>query len=41
LKVGIPLAGATLTAAWANIADPLSRDWIGLYQVGAPDSATS
>jgi subtilisin family serine protease len=32
-------AGGTLTAAWTGIASPTSRDWIGLYQPGAGNTA--
>lgn len=30
--------GATVNVAFANIASPTNRDWIGLYPVGAPDT---
>ena len=35
----IVLANGTLTVTWNGIANPSTSDWIGLYFVGAPDSA--
>jgi hypothetical protein len=35
----IVLAAASVTVTWNGIATPSSTDWIGLYAVGAPDSA--
>jgi len=31
--------GGIVTASWGGIASPSSLDWLGLYVVGAPDSA--
>lgn len=35
----IVLAANSVTVTWNGIATPSSTDWIGLYAVGAPDSA--
>jgi len=32
-------AGGSVTAAWSNICAPTSRDWIGLFLPGAPDTS--
>jgi subtilisin family serine protease len=32
-------AGATVTAAWSQIASPTTKDWIGLYAAGAADKS--
>jgi hypothetical protein len=31
--------GGTLTVSWSGIQNPTSTDWLGLFAVGAPDSA--
>ncbi|HEY7658246.1 MAG TPA: S8 family serine peptidase [Burkholderiales bacterium] len=31
--------GATITVSWGGIASPTTRDWIGIYQPGAPDTS--
>ncbi|HSC96833.1 MAG TPA: S8 family serine peptidase [Burkholderiales bacterium] len=33
------MPGATITASWSGIAAPTTRDWIGIYQPGAPDTS--
>jgi len=33
------VAGGSLTAAWSGVCTPTSRDWIGLYLLGAPNTA--
>jgi 5-hydroxyisourate hydrolase-like protein (transthyretin family) len=32
-------AGGSVTATWSNVCTPTSRDWIGLYIPGAPDTS--
>jgi hypothetical protein len=34
-------AGGTVTASWSNIASPTTKDWIGLYLVGAPHGSAN
>jgi hypothetical protein len=31
--------GTTITVSWSGIATPTTRDWIGIYQPGAPDTS--
>ena len=31
-------AGGTVTATWSNVCTPTSRDWIGIFAPGAPNS---
>jgi subtilisin family serine protease len=33
------MPGATITASWTGIAAPTTRDWVGIFVPGAPDTA--